>query len=256
MKVLIDANVALDVILERRPWLDDSKAVWDACHETRIVGHLVATSLTNLFYVSRRLIGTEKARAGVRICLATFEIIPVGRLELEQADAMTGSDLEDNVSLACALAAGLVAIVTRDPKGFAGSPDPCPVPRRIAGPASEGRSCLTLIRPVSSNSPSPSSGRLWTPCTRRTPGMGTSRSCTSGPRDGRWRRFGGRSYPLRPRSISHPDCRTSGPNRLRSRDDSPAAGVHASGTGCSPLRPARSRRRSGRNAGRIAAWRT
>jgi predicted nucleic acid-binding protein len=122
MNVLIDANAALDVILERQPWLGDSKGVWDACFQKRITGYLVATSLTNIFYVSRRIIGTEKARAGVHMCLATFEIIPVGRLELEQADAMAGSDLEDNVSLACARAAGGEAIITRDPRGFAASP--------------------------------------------------------------------------------------------------------------------------------------
>jgi predicted nucleic acid-binding protein len=122
MRVLIDVNVALDVILERQPWLDDSKGVWDACHETRIVGHLIATAVTNIFYVSRRLAGTDKARAAVGMCLVTFEIIAVGRDELQKADAMAGSDLEDNVSLACALAAGLDAIVTRDPRGFAGSP--------------------------------------------------------------------------------------------------------------------------------------
>ena len=51
-----------------------------------LTGHLVATGLTNLFYISRRIIGTEKARAGIHICLATFEIIPVGRQELEQAE--------------------------------------------------------------------------------------------------------------------------------------------------------------------------
>jgi predicted nucleic acid-binding protein len=124
MNVLIDANVALDVILERQPRLADSKGVWDACYQNRATGHLVATRLTNLFYVSRRIIGTAKARSEVHICLATFEIIPVGRRELEQADAMAGSDLEDNVSLACALNARLDAIVTRDPQGFAGSPVP------------------------------------------------------------------------------------------------------------------------------------
>ena len=97
MRVLIDTNVALDVILERQPRLEDLKGVWDACHELKIVGHLVATSLTNLFYVSRRIIGTDKARAGVRMGLATFEIVPVGRPELERADAMAGSDLEDNL---------------------------------------------------------------------------------------------------------------------------------------------------------------
>ena len=131
MNVLIDVNVALDVILEREPWLVDSKGVWDACHQMRITGHLVATGLTNLFYISRRIIGTEKARAGVHICLATFEIIPVGRLDLEQADAMAGSDLEDNVCLACAVNAGLDAIVTRNPKDFAGSPVPILTPAEI-----------------------------------------------------------------------------------------------------------------------------
>jgi predicted nucleic acid-binding protein len=131
MKLLIDVNVALDVILERQPWLEDSKGVWDACHETRIVGHLNATAVTNIFYVSRRLIGTEKARIGVRMRRATLEVVPVGRHELELADAMPGGDLGDNVSSACALAASLDAIVTRDPTGFAGSPIPVLSPAEL-----------------------------------------------------------------------------------------------------------------------------
>jgi hypothetical protein len=143
MRVLIDVNVALDVILERQPWLDDSKGVWDACHETRIVGHLIATAVTNIFYVSRRLIGTDKARAGVGTCLATFEIIAVGRDELQKADAMSGSDLEDNVSLACAMAAGLDAIVTRDPRGFAGSPIPVLSPAELLTRISPGDQATT-----------------------------------------------------------------------------------------------------------------
>ena len=67
----------------------------------------------------------------MRMCLATLEVVPVGRHELERADAMPGSDLEDNVSLACALAASLDAIVTRDPTGFAGSPIPVLSPAEL-----------------------------------------------------------------------------------------------------------------------------
>jgi hypothetical protein len=131
MNVLIDVNVVLDVILEREPWLSDSKGVWDACYQMRLTGHLVATGLTNLFYISRRIIGTERARAGVHICLATFEIIPVGRMELEQADAMAGSDLEDNVCLACASSARRDAIVTRNPKDFKSSVAPVLTPAEL-----------------------------------------------------------------------------------------------------------------------------
>jgi len=51
-----------------------------------------------------------------------LDVILERQLELERADAMAGSDLEDNLSLACALSARLDVIVTRDPSGFAGSP--------------------------------------------------------------------------------------------------------------------------------------
>ena len=43
MKVLIDANVVLDVLLNRSPWVTDSPAVWDANHRQQIRGHVVAT---------------------------------------------------------------------------------------------------------------------------------------------------------------------------------------------------------------------
>ena len=62
------------------------------------------------------------------MCLATFEIIPVGRMELVQAEMMAESDLDDNVSLTCAQVAGLDVIVTRDPRGLCRFDDSGPVP--------------------------------------------------------------------------------------------------------------------------------
>ena len=44
---------------------------------------------------------------------------------------MAGSDLEDNVCLACALNARLDAIVTRNPKDFAASPVPVLTPAEL-----------------------------------------------------------------------------------------------------------------------------
>jgi hypothetical protein len=44
---------------------------------------------------------------------------------------MAGSDLEDNVCLACAVNAHLDAIVTRNPKDFAASPIPVLTPTEL-----------------------------------------------------------------------------------------------------------------------------
>ena len=60
MKVLIDLNVVLDVILQRQPWLNPSQAIWDASYRGPIYGYLVATSLTNCFNIARRVIGSER----------------------------------------------------------------------------------------------------------------------------------------------------------------------------------------------------
>lgn len=57
-------------------------------------------------------------------CLNSFRVLPVDREALELAAAMPASDFEDNRLAACAQLARLDAIVTRDPRGYAGSPVP------------------------------------------------------------------------------------------------------------------------------------
>ena len=38
MKVLLDLNVVLDVVLNRQPWLEESQRVWDANQSQKIDG--------------------------------------------------------------------------------------------------------------------------------------------------------------------------------------------------------------------------
>jgi predicted nucleic acid-binding protein len=139
MNVLIDVNIPLDVLLDRQPWVADSKGVWDANHRKEIVGFLVATGLTNLFYIARRLVGHQRARQGVRDCLSSFDVITVNHQMLRDADALPGSDFEDNVAISCAVSSGMQAIVTRDPAGFAHSPIPVLTPAQLLAQLAQQR---------------------------------------------------------------------------------------------------------------------
>lgn len=121
MRVLFDTNVVLDVLLKRDPWVVDSQALWQAVDEGRLTAYLPASSLTDIFYVARRLTDIARAKQAVQICLDAFEIGLVDRSVLERAQMLSGSDFEDNVLIACAELNGLEAIVTRDPDDFAGS---------------------------------------------------------------------------------------------------------------------------------------
>jgi predicted nucleic acid-binding protein len=118
---LLDINVVLDVFLARAPWVADSAVVLAANQRGEFVGHLSAASIPTIFYIVRRNADLAKALRVVTECLASFDIVPVDRKALELAHSMPGSDFEDNLQIACAVEAGLDAIVTRDLKGFAGS---------------------------------------------------------------------------------------------------------------------------------------
>jgi predicted nucleic acid-binding protein len=118
MRILVDTNVILDVLLNRDPWVAQSSAVWQANDEGQIVGHIAACAVTDIFYITRRLTTLETAREAVSICLEAFEVCAVDKQTLEQAEALPGSDCEDNLQIACASLAGLDAIVTRDKGGF------------------------------------------------------------------------------------------------------------------------------------------
>jgi predicted nucleic acid-binding protein len=121
MRVLLDTNVALDVLLSREPWLEDSQALWLAADDGLLSACVSATSLNDIYYVARKVADVPRARQSVKLCLDAFEVLAVDRAALERAQQLTGPDFEDNLQIACAEAAGLDAIVTRDTAGYAES---------------------------------------------------------------------------------------------------------------------------------------
>ncbi|MFN0019644.1 MAG: PIN domain-containing protein [Pirellulaceae bacterium] len=68
----------------------------------------------------------------MQACLATLDIIPTDQTTLLAAQSLAGPDFEDNLQIASAVQAGVDAIVTRDPRGFASSKVPALTPSDVA----------------------------------------------------------------------------------------------------------------------------
>jgi predicted nucleic acid-binding protein len=114
LRVLLDTNVILDVLLARQPWFGDADALWQECIRGTVLGYVAASTLTDIFYITRKHADLQRAHAAVRDCVAGFELCPVDRRTIELAISLPGNDFEDNVQIACATIASLDAIVTRD----------------------------------------------------------------------------------------------------------------------------------------------
>ena len=128
MRLLLDTNVILDSMLQRTPWHVEADAILQAAERGDVTCALTALSIANLYYVGRRIVGADQARTDVRTCLATFLILAIDRQTLIDADSYPGTDFEDNIQVAAAVAARLDAVVTRDPSGFSHGPVPIQSP--------------------------------------------------------------------------------------------------------------------------------
>ena len=118
MKVLIDTNVVLDVLLAREEHLVESQRVLSLSQRGDIAGCLCATTVTTLDYLVRRARGADQARGLVRMLLNGYEIVPVDEGVLRHASQSSFPDFEDAVIHAAALSIGAEGIVTRDRTGF------------------------------------------------------------------------------------------------------------------------------------------
>lgn len=123
MRVLIDTNIALDFLLQREQFFQNAELLFDAIDSGQVIGYVTATTLTDIFYIARRHTRRiEQARQAITEILSVMEICPVNRVVLESALGLGWIDFEDAVQVACAVAQGLDAIVTRDRQDFSNSP--------------------------------------------------------------------------------------------------------------------------------------
>ena len=111
--------------MQREPFFQDAELLFQAIDAGQLIGYVTATTLTDIFYISRKHTrSVEQARQAVLETLTAMVICPIDRAVLESAFNSGLVDFEDAVQIFGAVAQGLDAILTRDNKGFLSSPIP------------------------------------------------------------------------------------------------------------------------------------
>ena len=130
MRVLFDTNVLMDVLLERQPFVHESAAVVDQVVRGAVTGLIGATTVTTIFYLASREIGSKDAMRQIQKLMNLYEVAPVTRSVLDAAITSNSPDFENAVLAEAAHQAGAQAIITRNLKDFAHSPVRAYTPRQ------------------------------------------------------------------------------------------------------------------------------
>ena len=118
MRVLIDTNVVLDLLLDRQPFSEAASELFDRVEENSIEGFLGATTLTTLFYLAAKTTDSATARDQVRRLLVLCSVAPVDKSVLTEALDLGLRDFEDAVLVAAARRVDAQVLVTRNLKDF------------------------------------------------------------------------------------------------------------------------------------------
>ena len=121
-RILLDVNVVLDVLLDRRPYADAASTVWAAVETGRVRGFLSAHALTTVHYLTARAVGERVARETTDGLLSVLEVATVDESVLRTALGLGWKDFEDAVTAAAAQRARCSAVITRNPADFKRSP--------------------------------------------------------------------------------------------------------------------------------------
>ena len=120
-KILVDTNVILDVLLDRRPHAEASAAIWSLVETGAAEGLLAVHAITTIHYLIQKQVGEMKATRAIAAILKVFDVAPIDFKVIEAAIQLHLPDFEDAVTASAAFATGCDWIATRDPRGFRGS---------------------------------------------------------------------------------------------------------------------------------------
>lgn len=118
MRILIDANILLDVLQNRTPFAEASSKIWKLCETEQVKGYVSALTFANLVYVMRKELGREQISGVLQKLSAILDIEDMRAEDLRKAAALPIPDFEDALQCVCAQRIKADYIVTRNIKDF------------------------------------------------------------------------------------------------------------------------------------------
>ena len=125
MIIVLDTNIVLDALLERKPFNADAEKLLVAC-VGKHAGCLTANALTDIFYVVSKSIGAAKAKLAIKKMIELLEVISVSEEDCINALELPLDDFEDALVSVCAAKRGADYIISRD-SGFQSANSPVTV---------------------------------------------------------------------------------------------------------------------------------
>ena len=119
MKLLIDTNVVLDVLLRREPFFRTAAEVLNLTQRDEVREYVSASAITDIYYIANKQMKDRDAvRDLLKRLLMIVSVAAVSEREIQNALNLAWGDFEDSVQYSVALLNEMDGIVTRNPSDY------------------------------------------------------------------------------------------------------------------------------------------
>lgn len=118
MVLLIDANIILDVLLNRPMFVKDSSVIWKLCETQQMKGYLSTLTYANIMYIMRKQLTPEQIQEIFCKLKLIFEFVDLSPAVLERTVNMKWKNFEDALQNATAESVHADYIITQNIKNF------------------------------------------------------------------------------------------------------------------------------------------
>ncbi len=131
MKLLIDANIILDVLQNREPHCKYSELIWKLCETGKVTGYVSVLTFMNMVYIMRKELSPSKIDDVYKALALIFHFEALTEEDVKNALIMRLKDFEDAVQIQTAKRVEADFIITRNVKDFIKSPIPAYSPEEL-----------------------------------------------------------------------------------------------------------------------------
>ncbi len=121
MTLLIDANILLDVLQNREPYVRTSSVIWKLCETEKAKGYVSALTFADIVYIMRKEMSPKKIEETLHTLSLIFEFADFSASDLSHAAKLNWEDFEDAVQSITAERVHADYIITRNVRDFAKS---------------------------------------------------------------------------------------------------------------------------------------
>ena len=119
MRLMVDTNIVLDVLVSRENFCEQSRSVLSLCENRKVQGFVSASAVTDIFYLTRKALGSLEDTYKVISSLPNIlKVLTVTNDDVINAFQQKAKDFEDCLLATCAKSNKCDCIVTRNKKDF------------------------------------------------------------------------------------------------------------------------------------------